>query len=312
MAAWPTCLSASAGTDPKTGAGPDAAKVGVGPSSDMVTGEAALVLGAGAGPWAVMREEEGVAGVDVGVVVGSAAEVVAGVGASPLVLIKVEGRMGVGVGVGVGVRVGWESCEVLWTPVEDESGALEACESASLRGEEWKLAEPGSAAVSSSAADESWRLEMPDVASAGACAWLTPSSLLEDANSSGVEGDSDMLTSMPSLYLPGEPPSGLVSVISINQSINQSISSIENSSILLHQLPQLPQLPLLHPLLFLLFLLLLQHSGGRLVIMLDESTMPKYVQTVLAKFFLRYTLRATTMNSIYFRMHNTKVSAGCL
>jgi len=31
MAGWPTFLSASAGTDPKTGAGLDAAKGGVGP-----------------------------------------------------------------------------------------------------------------------------------------------------------------------------------------------------------------------------------------------------------------------------------------
>ena len=47
MAGWPTFLSASAGTNPNTRAGPDAAKVGVGLSSGMVTGEAALVLAHG-------------------------------------------------------------------------------------------------------------------------------------------------------------------------------------------------------------------------------------------------------------------------
>ena len=78
----------------------------------MVTGEAALVMGTGVGPWAVVRDGE-----VAGVVVVSAAAVVAGVEALPLVSITVEGRMGVGVGLGVGfgvgVGVGWESCEVL-------------------------------------------------------------------------------------------------------------------------------------------------------------------------------------------------------
>ena len=172
----------------------------------MVTGEAALVMGAGAGPWAAVGDGE-VAGMDVALMVVSAADVVAGIGASPLVSITVEGSMGVrvgwGMGVEVGVRVevrgGWESCEVLWTPVEDESGASKACESALLGGEEWRVAEPGSAAVSSSAADESWGPIMPDVASAAAAAWLTPSSLLEKANGSGIEGDSDMVTPVISI-----------------------------------------------------------------------------------------------------------------
>ena len=153
----------------------------------MVTGEAALVMGTGVGPWAVVRDGE-----VAGVVVVSAAAVVAGVEALPLVSITVEGRMGVGVGLGVGfgvgVGVGWESCEVLWTPVEDEPGALESCDSASLLGEEWRVAKPGSAPVSSSAADESWGPQVPDVASVGASAWLTLFS--EIANGSGVEGES--------------------------------------------------------------------------------------------------------------------------
>jgi len=103
------------------------------------------VMGAGAGPWAVMGDGE-MAGVVVGLVVVSAAEVVAGVEASPLVSTKVEGRMGVGVGLGVGVGVGmgvgvgvgvdWESCEVLGTMEEGESEAWEACDSASVLGEE--------------------------------------------------------------------------------------------------------------------------------------------------------------------------------
>ena len=68
---------------------------------------------------------------------------------------------------------------------------------------------------------------MPNVApvgaSAGASAWLTASSLLENANGSGVEGDSDTLTPMPSWYISGKPPSGLMScpVIPTYQSINQ-------------------------------------------------------------------------------------------
>ncbi len=151
----------------------------------MVTGEAALVMGTGAGPWAVVGDGE-----VAGLVVVSAAEVVAGVGASPLVSTKMQGRLEVveGFGVRVGVGVGWESCEVLWTPVEDEPGALESCDSASLLGEEWRVAKPGSAPVSSSAADESWGPQVPDVASVGASAWLTLFS--EIANGSGVEGES--------------------------------------------------------------------------------------------------------------------------
>ena len=102
------CLSASVGPDAKTGVGLDAAKRGVGADPGMVAGEAALVTGAGAGPWAVMGEEAGVAGVDLRAVPGLAAEVAAGVGASPLVLTKVEGRlwMGVRLGLRVGVGVG--------------------------------------------------------------------------------------------------------------------------------------------------------------------------------------------------------------
>ena len=72
----------------------------------MVAGEAALVTGAGAGPWAVMGEEEVGAGVDLRAVPGSAAETAAGVGPLPLVLTKVEGRLWVGVRLGVRVGVG--------------------------------------------------------------------------------------------------------------------------------------------------------------------------------------------------------------
>ena len=125
--------------------------------------------------------------------------------------------MGVGVGVEVGVGVGLEACVVLWTPVEDESGASKACDSALLLNKECKVAKPGSATVSSSAADESWGPEVPDGASVGASVWLTLFS--EIADGSGIEGDSDMLRPMPSWYISGNPPSGLVScpVTSINQ-----------------------------------------------------------------------------------------------
>ena len=48
------------------------------------------------------------------------------------------------------------------------------------------------------AADESRGPEVPDVAFAGAPPWLT-------------EAESDALTPMPSLYISGKSPSGLVS-----------------------------------------------------------------------------------------------------
>ena len=67
----PARLSAPAGSDPKTGQAPDAAKGGAGPSSGMDTGERpTLVTGVGGGPWAAW-----VAGVKRGVVAGSAAGV---------------------------------------------------------------------------------------------------------------------------------------------------------------------------------------------------------------------------------------------
>ncbi len=65
-------MSASVDPSPETGAGPDAGKEGVGASPGMVTGEAALGMGTGAGLWAVVRDGE-MAGVDVGLVVVSAA-----------------------------------------------------------------------------------------------------------------------------------------------------------------------------------------------------------------------------------------------
>jgi hypothetical protein len=53
---------------------------------------------------------------------------------------------------------------------------------------------------------------MPDVASAGASAWLTTASLFpENVNGSGTETDSDLLTPMPCLYISGKPLSGLLS-----------------------------------------------------------------------------------------------------
>jgi len=58
-------MSASVGPNPKT----DAVKGAAGASPGMATGGPALVMGAGAGPWAVMGDE-GVAGVDLGVVAG--------------------------------------------------------------------------------------------------------------------------------------------------------------------------------------------------------------------------------------------------
>jgi len=67
-AGWLACLSASVGPDPNTGAGPDAVKGGVGPSSGMATGEPPVVMGTRA----VMGDEE-VAGMELGVVAGSVA-----------------------------------------------------------------------------------------------------------------------------------------------------------------------------------------------------------------------------------------------